>query len=229
MRQISVLVLIAALTCGTAEAVMNGKGQDIFPVSSTFQSSVTIAGPLGLGVAYGISATTLTLAGGIVGVSTMSVSSITTTAAGVTFSTNIFVTGRVGIGTAAPGAPLDVNGAKTSGLIFYADNISAAAFGDSVTTITNFFTTYPPVGEIIIVKYGLQGQSRGLVRYSYSSDTNTLSAAYGSVASENGGGGGGITAAVNGNDLDITVDWTAGPSAYSGGTIGVYLNAYGNQ
>ena len=50
----------------------------------------------------------------IVGVSTISVSSITTAAAGVTLSTNLFVNGSVGIGTTAPSALLDISGAVTN-------------------------------------------------------------------------------------------------------------------
>ena len=50
----------------------------------------------------------------MVGVSTLTVSSITTTAAGVTFSTNVFVMkGNVGIGTTSPFYPLNVQTAGT--------------------------------------------------------------------------------------------------------------------
>jgi hypothetical protein len=51
----------------------------------------------------------------IVGVSTLTVSSITTTAAEVTFSTNVFVTGNVGIGAQDPAAKLAVTGEEASG------------------------------------------------------------------------------------------------------------------
>jgi hypothetical protein len=51
----------------------------------------------------------------VVGVSTLTVSSITTTAAAVTFSTNVYVSGNVGIGTDAPAAKLAVTGAENSG------------------------------------------------------------------------------------------------------------------
>jgi hypothetical protein len=56
-----------------------------------------------------IATTTLNMSGfDIVGASTLTVSTITTTAAGVNFSTNVFVSGNVGIGTQAPEAKLDV-------------------------------------------------------------------------------------------------------------------------
>ncbi|MFA6435492.1 MAG: hypothetical protein WCW52_12445, partial [Elusimicrobiales bacterium] len=51
----------------------------------------------------------------IVSVSTLTVSSITTTAAGVTFSTNVYVNGNVGIGTSAPAAKLAVTGEEDPG------------------------------------------------------------------------------------------------------------------
>ena len=56
-----------------------------------------------------IATTTLNMAGyDITGASTLTVSTIATTAAGVNFSTNVFVSGSVGIGTQAPEAKLDV-------------------------------------------------------------------------------------------------------------------------
>ncbi|MBI4352156.1 MAG: hypothetical protein HY550_12035, partial [Elusimicrobia bacterium] len=78
----------------------------------------------------------------IVGVSSMTVSSITTTAAGVTFSTNVFVmNGKVGIGTEAPAAgyKLDVAGAGGTGsrITDTASNSSLRfQFADSTATIT---------------------------------------------------------------------------------------------
>jgi len=47
----------------------------------------------------------------IVGVSTISVNSITATGAGVTLSTNVFVGGSIGIGTTRPGARFDIEAA----------------------------------------------------------------------------------------------------------------------
>ncbi|MBI4351887.1 MAG: DUF1566 domain-containing protein, partial [Elusimicrobia bacterium] len=70
----------------------------------------------------------------IVGVSTLTVSSITTTAAGVTFSTNLFVmNGNVGIGTASPSAKLSVAGNMISnGTFTLGDSLSLSGL-DTLT------------------------------------------------------------------------------------------------
>ena len=58
-----------------------------------------------------VATTTLNMAGfGVVGVSTITLSSVTTTAAGVTISTNVFVTGKLGVGNSSPNAKLDMTG-----------------------------------------------------------------------------------------------------------------------
>lgn len=63
-----------------------------------------------------IATTTLNMAGfDIFGASTLTVSTITTTAAGVNFSTNVFVSGNVGIGTQTPEAKLSVTSPGSSG------------------------------------------------------------------------------------------------------------------
>lgn len=63
-----------------------------------------------------IATTTLNMAGfNIVGASTLSVSTITTTAAGVNFSTNVYVSGNMGIGTQAPEAKLAVTSPGAAG------------------------------------------------------------------------------------------------------------------
>ena len=63
-----------------------------------------------------IATTTLNMAGfPIADVSTLTVSTITTTAAAVAFSTNVFVNGYVGIGTAAPEAKLSVTSEGNAG------------------------------------------------------------------------------------------------------------------
>ncbi len=63
-----------------------------------------------------IATTTLNMAGfDIVGASTLTVSTITTTAAGVNMSTNVFVSGNVGIGTQAPEAKLAVTSPGVAG------------------------------------------------------------------------------------------------------------------
>jgi hypothetical protein len=63
-----------------------------------------------------IATTTLNMSGfDIVSVSTLTVSSISTTASAVTFSTNVFVSGNVGIGEKNPAAKLAVTGAENSG------------------------------------------------------------------------------------------------------------------
>ncbi|HAT71681.1 MAG TPA: hypothetical protein DCS63_02565 [Elusimicrobia bacterium] len=80
---------------------MNGRGQDIFPATAVFNSSASVMGGQGVLVKYGVKAASATLTGGItalsgtfdtVGVSTITVSSITTTGAGVVFSTNVYFT-----------------------------------------------------------------------------------------------------------------------------------------
>ena len=94
---LAMLLLPAALS--PALAIMNGIGQDIFPVSAVFNSSASVMGGQGLLVKYGVKAASFTLAGGVsalngafdvVGVSTITISSITTTGAGVVFSTNVY-------------------------------------------------------------------------------------------------------------------------------------------
>lgn len=63
-----------------------------------------------------IATKTLNMAGfDIVGASTLTVSTITTAAAGVNFSTNVFVSGNIGIGTQTPEAKLSVTSPGTSG------------------------------------------------------------------------------------------------------------------
>jgi acetyltransferase-like isoleucine patch superfamily enzyme len=65
----------------------------------------------------------------IVNVSTLTVSSITTTAAQVTFSTNVFVSGNVGIGTPTPAAKMDVTSTGNPGeyiAVFHSGNKLAA-------------------------------------------------------------------------------------------------------
>ena len=63
-----------------------------------------------------IATTTLNMSGfDIVGVSTLTVSSITTTAAEVTFSTNVFINGNLGVGAENPAARLAVTGTENSG------------------------------------------------------------------------------------------------------------------
>jgi hypothetical protein len=63
-----------------------------------------------------VATTTLNMSGfDIAGVSTLTVSTITTTAAGVNLSTNVFVSGNVGIGTQAPEATLAVTSPGAAG------------------------------------------------------------------------------------------------------------------
>ena len=63
-----------------------------------------------------IATTTLNMSGfDIVGASTLTVSTITATTVGVNFSTNVFVSGNVGIGTQTPEAKLEVTSAEVPG------------------------------------------------------------------------------------------------------------------
>ncbi|MBI4802233.1 MAG: hypothetical protein HY796_06880 [Elusimicrobia bacterium] len=75
-----------------------------------------LAGITGDSLGNHIATTTLDMAGfNMVDVSTISVSSITTTAAGVIFSTNAyFINGNVGIGTAGPGSRFEIIGGSST-------------------------------------------------------------------------------------------------------------------
>ncbi len=94
-----------------ARAIMNGVDQDILPVTSIFNSSVTIMGEGGIFVAYGVSAATAAF------------TAQNASVPGVTISSGVIVsTGNVGIGTANPGEVLEVNGnlkigSATTGII----------------------------------------------------------------------------------------------------------------
>lgn len=95
-KEVALSACLALLSAAPARAVMNGRGQDIFPVTGVFQSSVSVAGT------------------GVTG------SDALFRVAGDTFSVNN--DGNAGIGTAAPGAKLEVKGAGGGELVRLADS-----------------------------------------------------------------------------------------------------------
>ena len=75
----------------------------------------TVSAPTGDNLGNHVATTTLNMYNfDITSVSTITVSSITTVAAGVTFSTNVFVTGSLGAGTSSPAAVLHAQSSPAS-------------------------------------------------------------------------------------------------------------------
>ncbi|HAH31489.1 MAG TPA: hypothetical protein DCL44_04140 [Elusimicrobia bacterium] len=97
------------------------------------------------GLGNHIATTTLNMATfNIIGVSSITVSSITTMATGVTFSTNIFVNGSIGIGTTTPRAmlhmdkPAETGVAETLALLRVSDAESSLKFSNLSTVNGEF-------------------------------------------------------------------------------------------
>ena len=99
------LVLLAITAAAPASAIMNGAGQDIFPVTAIFQSSVTVT--------YSNAVN-----------------------AGLTISSGLVVSnGNVGVGTASPGAKLDVQGGNIN--TQYGVSAATGVFSTSLTVRGN--------------------------------------------------------------------------------------------
>ncbi len=147
---------------------------------------------------------------------------------------SIDTSGNVGIGTTSPDGKLSIENTTSGkhtihGAIYRVTGLTSVANGTVTTTVTNFFTGSGKVGEITIVGYSTVGDSTKITKFTFFDYAAAIkiSAGYGGVSWESGGASpGDFTAAVNGNDLDITGDFTTGPSAWSGISILVYKESY---
>lgn len=150
------------------------------------------------------------------------------------------VKGHVGIGTNKPKGLFSVQSNTiaesqivTEGAIFRQENISIAAFGTALISVPDFFTKSGKVGEITITAARSAGGifTVKIVKYTYvdglKAGVTELSSPYGQASREDGGTGGAVLSAVkNGNNLDITLDMTAGASAINGNIVTVYRTNY---
>ncbi|HBB66343.1 MAG TPA: hypothetical protein DCZ93_03375, partial [Elusimicrobia bacterium] len=113
----------------------------------------------------------------IVGVSTLTVSSITTTAAGVTFSTNVFVMkGNVGIGTTSPLRLLTIKEATNSALAtqlhLFNEGAGSHAAGIGFQVSANSeYTTFGPKAGIVFERNAPNG--RGDLKFFNRSSNDT--------------------------------------------------------